>query len=74
MRPTSARPHGTGVVKLRGWVDPGRIGYSVITLEGTWRALADPSLPDRELERPLPPNHPVRSRIDTLLTRIPRDR
>lgn len=74
MRPTTARPYGTGIVKLRGWVDPGRIGYSVVTLEGSWRALADPSLPDRELERPLPANHPVRQRLDTLLARIPKGR
>jgi hypothetical protein len=74
MRPTSARPLGQGIVKLRGWVDPGRVGYSVVTLEGTWRALADPSLPERELEQPLPPNHPVRQRIDSLLARIPKGR
>jgi hypothetical protein len=71
MRPTSARPVGPGVVKLRGWVDPGRVGYSVITVEGAYRRMADPSLPERELESPVPENHPVRFRIDSLLARIP---
>lgn len=71
MRPTSARPVGPGFVKLRGWVDPGRVGYSVITVEGAYRRMADPSRPERELESPVPENHPVRFRIDSLLARIP---
>lgn len=74
MQPTRARPSGMGIVRLRGWVDPGRIGYSVVTLEGAYRLMSDPSLAERELEQPLPPNHPVRMRIDTLLARLPKDR
>lgn len=74
MRPTQARPQGEGIVRLRGWIDPGRIGYSIVTLEGASRVMNDPSLPERELERPLRPNHPVRMRIDTLMSRIPTGR
>lgn len=74
MHPTTVRPQGEGIVRLRGWVNPGRIGYSVVTVEGAWRVMNDPSVPERELEQPLRPNHSVRMRIDTLVARIPTGR
>lgn len=74
MRATTSRVDGQAIVRLRGWIDPGRVGYSVVTLEGAFKLMSDPSLPERELERPLPPNHPVRMRLDTLLARLPKDR
>ena len=41
---------GTHVVRLRGWADPGRPGFTVLTVETLYlRPLADPSLPEREL-------------------------
>jgi hypothetical protein len=73
-RPTSGRRLGPDVVRLRGWVDPSRPGYSDLTVEAVYRPLADPSLPERELERELPPDHPVAKRLaammDTLTTRF----
>jgi len=71
---TDTRPIGTDIVRIRGWVNPGKEGFSVIIVEGAYRQMADPSLPERELERPLPPGHPVQVRIDSLLARIPTNR
>ncbi len=74
LQPTKARPIGLGVVRIRGWVDPAKEGYSFIIVEGAYRPFADPSLPERELERPLPTLNPVRNRIDSLVARIPTNR
>lgn len=69
-QPVRGRPVGQGAVRIRGWVDPGGYGISRVTVEGVYRAVADPSLPDRELERPLPPGHPTIVRIRRALGRI----
>jgi hypothetical protein len=74
LKPTDARPIGTDVVRIRGWVDPGKEGFSIITVEGAYRPFADPSLPGRELERPLPKDHPVQVKLDSMLARIPKGR
>lgn len=66
-RPTSRRPIGTGVVKLRAWVDPGRPGNSLLIVETLYRPLADPSLPDRELERQVPRDHPLAAKVEAIL-------
>jgi hypothetical protein len=66
-RPTSRRPIGTDVVRIRAWVDPGRPGTSVLTIETLYRPLADPSLPDRELERQVPRDHPVAVKVVQVL-------
>lgn len=66
-RPTARRPLGTDVVRLRGWVDPGRPGFSVLTVETLYRPLADPSLPDRELERQVPRTHPTAVKVEQIL-------
>ncbi len=66
-QPTRQRPIGTGVVKLRGWADPGRPGNSVLIVETLYRPLADPSLPERELERQVPPNHPTALKVERVL-------
>ncbi len=71
---TDARPIGADIVRIRGWVNPGKEGFSIIILEGAYRTLADPSMPERELERPLPKDHPVQVRIDSLVARIPTGR
>ena len=72
-RPTRRRPIGTGVVRLRAWADPGRPGNTVLTVETLYRPLADPSLPERELERQVPLAHPTAVRVvrvlETLLKR-----
>jgi hypothetical protein len=65
--PTRRRPLGTGEVRVRAWVDPEKPLYSRITVESLYRQIVDPSLPDRELDRPLPPEHPVAARIRAVL-------
>ncbi|HET7041702.1 MAG TPA: hypothetical protein VFI13_06775, partial [Gemmatimonadales bacterium] len=54
-RPTSSQHLGPGVVRLRAWAEPARPGNSYLVVELAWRAMADPSLPQRTLERPLAP-------------------
>lgn len=66
-RPTRRRPLGTSVVRLRGWADPGRPGNTLLTVETVYRPFADPSLPERELERPVPRTHPVAVKVQQIL-------
>jgi hypothetical protein len=66
-RPTTRRPIGTGVVRLRAWADPGRPGNTVLTVETLYRPLADPSLPERELERQVPLVHPTAVKVVRVL-------
>jgi hypothetical protein len=66
-RPTGRRPLGTGTVRLRAWADPGRPGNTVLTVETLYRPLADPSLPERELERPVPRTHPTAVKVEQIL-------
>lgn len=72
-RPTHRRPIGPGVVRVRAWADPARPGDTQLRVETLYRPLADPSLPERELERQVPPDHPVavkvRSTLQDLLKR-----
>ncbi|MBP2648152.1 MAG: hypothetical protein H6Q77_1776 [Gemmatimonadetes bacterium] len=74
LKPADARPIGTGIVRIRGWVNPSKEGFSTIIVEGAYRPYADPSLPERELERPLPKDHPLQARLDSLVARIPKGR
>jgi hypothetical protein len=74
LQATDARPIGLGVVRIRGWVNPAKEGYSTIIVEGAYRPLADPSLPERDTERPLPPLNQVRTRLDSLVAHIPKGR
>ncbi|MGE0354080.1 MAG: hypothetical protein AB7I33_10345 [Gemmatimonadales bacterium] len=67
---TTARPLGQRVVRVRAWIDPAQAGHSIVTLEGVYRLLADPSLPGRELDRPLPPDHPVALKLTQILKRL----
>lgn len=60
---TPSRPLGGNVVRVRGWVNPAREFWSEVVVEATYRALADPSRPERELDVPLPPDHPLQRRI-----------
>lgn len=74
LKPTTARPIGPDIVIVRGWVNPYQEGFSTIIVEAAYRPMADPSLPGRELERPLPLDHPFRQRLDSLVKAIPRGR
>lgn len=69
-RPTTRRPIGTGVVRLRAWADPGRPGNTVLTVETLYRPFADPSLPERELERQVPRTHPTAVKIESVLAAL----
>lgn len=67
---TSSAARGLNAVRIRGWIDPASFGMSRVTLEGVWRPMADPSLPERELERALPAGHPAAVRIQRALDRL----
>ncbi|HEY8196371.1 MAG TPA: hypothetical protein VIG04_05310 [Gemmatimonadales bacterium] len=64
------RAIGTGVVRIRAWADPVQPGSSQLTVETLYRPLADPSLPSRELERQVSPDHPVAKKVDTALQKL----
>jgi hypothetical protein len=66
-QPTARRPVGTGVVKVRAWADPGRPGSSLLIVETLYRPLADPSLPERELEHQVPRDHPTALKVERIL-------
>ena len=66
-KPSTRRPIGTGVVRVRAWSDPGRPGFAILTVETVYRPLADPSLPERELEREVPEDHPVAAKVRVAL-------
>ena len=66
-RPTSKRPLGGDVVRVRAWVDPEKPGHSRVTVETLFRDIADPSLPERELDREVPPDHPTAVRVRAVL-------
>jgi hypothetical protein len=70
MQPTSRRPVGMDVVKLRTWIDPSRPGYSRVTIEPAYRPAADPSVPERELDRLVPETHPAWRRAQALLEKL----
>jgi hypothetical protein len=69
-RPTTQRPLGPRVVKIRAWADPARPGSTQLTVETLYRPRVDPSLPERELEREVPTNHPVALRVAAVLKRL----
>jgi hypothetical protein len=70
LKPTSARPVGPAVVRLRGWVDPSRYGFSRLTVEVIYRTTVDPSLPVRETEAEVAYANPARARVRTLLGKL----
>jgi hypothetical protein len=62
-QPAGSGSLGADVVRIRGWATPSRHGWSTVTVETVYRAIADPSLPDRELERSVPYAHPTRQLV-----------
>ena len=65
--PFHGEPLGAGVVRLRAWADPGRPEHSELTVEAVFRPLADPSLPERSKEQPLPAGHPTSKKLAAIL-------
>ncbi len=73
LEPTHARPLGADVVRVRAWVNPDREFWSELVVEATYRPIADPSRPERELEVPLPEDHLLQRKIaDVLRTLVER--
>jgi hypothetical protein len=70
-RPAAGRRAvGPGVVRVRAWADPARPGSSQLTVETIYRPLRDPSLPERELEREVAPDHPVALKVVSALQEL----
>jgi hypothetical protein len=69
-RPVAGRPLGTGTVRVRAWADPARPGSSQLWVETAYRPMADPSLPDRELDRQVPSDHPVARKVNEVLKKM----
>jgi hypothetical protein len=69
---TDARRLGPDVVQVRAWLNPTKPGSSRVTMETVYRPLADPSLPDRELDRLVPGDHPVGKRVGDLISALAR--
>jgi hypothetical protein len=69
-RETTRRPLGPDVVRIRAWADPARPGSSQLTVETLYRPRVDPSLPERELEREVPRDHPVAKSVEAALKRL----
>jgi hypothetical protein len=64
------RPLGLGVVRVRAWADPARPGSTQLSVETSYRPLADPSLPGRELDRQVPRNHPIGVQVEAALKQL----
>jgi hypothetical protein len=71
-RPARSGRTGDGVVRVRGWIEPARVRQSELRVETVFRRTLDPSLPERELERAVRPDHPVAERVDSVLARLAR--
>ena len=69
-RPARRQPIGQGIVRVRAWADPARVGSSQLSVETVYRPLADPSLPERELDRQVPPGHPTALRVTQVLKQL----
>lgn len=68
--PTSRRPVGPEVVRVRGWVTPSKAYHSEVQVEAVYRPVADPSLDERELERVVSDSHPATLRVRRVLQGI----
>jgi hypothetical protein len=66
-QPVRHRATGLDVVRVRAWADPTHPGNSKVVVETVYRPLADPSLPQRELDRQVPRNHPVAIKVRATL-------
>ena len=64
---SSIVPSGSNVVRVRAWADPTRPGSSKVTVETVYRPIADPSLPQRDLDRQVPRDHPVAIKVRATL-------
>ncbi len=70
LRPTSARPLGEDVVRVRAWVDASKPGFAHVEIETVYVPAADPSLRERDTEVAVPLPHPVNRRVAGSLKRL----
>jgi hypothetical protein len=68
--PRARRAIGSRIVRVRAWADPARPGSSQLTVETLYRPVLDPSLPERELERQVPRDHPVAIKVVATLKKL----
>jgi len=66
-QPVHHRPIGADAVRVRAWVDPARPYSSTMIVETVYRPMADPSRSGRELERPVPDDHPIAAKVRATL-------
>jgi len=67
---TGKRPLGSEVVRVRAWINPSKEFWSELVVEASYRAMADPSRPERELDLSLPPDHPLQLRLAGSLRKL----
>jgi hypothetical protein len=61
------RPVGPEIVRVRAWADFTHPGFCKVAVETVYRPVADPSLPQRELDRQVPRGHPVAIKVRAAL-------
>ena len=67
---TSARPLGDDVVRVRAWINPSKQFWSELQVEATYRLMADPSRPERELDVALPDDHPLQRKLAGVIRKL----
>jgi hypothetical protein len=67
---TSARPLGNDVVRVRAWINPSKQFWSELQVEATYRPMADPSRPERELDAQLPDDHPLQRKLAGVIRKL----
>ena len=67
LQPTGSQRLGADVVKLRGWAEPARQGDALLVIELVFRQTADPSVPARRLERPVPATDSIYARVGRVI-------
>lgn len=70
--PTTGRPLGDSVVRVRGWVNAYGKERGSIRVETAVRPLANPALPPRELDRQAPKDNPAAIRVARVLEAMAR--
>jgi hypothetical protein len=67
-KPTTSRILGDSLVRVRGWVNAYGEERGSIRVETAMRTLANPSLPERELDQQAPADNPTVARVAKILT------
>lgn len=70
LAPTGRAPVGPEVVRVRAWATPTKVGFVELQVETVYRPLADPSRPERDLDRHVPEDHPVQRRVNAVLRKL----